>query len=311
MPLQTSSTGSWPPTYDLEEGIRHLAREEREQIVRESIKQAIEDQIELGLDVLVDGQVRDDVVSMFAAKLPGYREETFPYQVDGRIRPAEEPITVHDYHYAREIARNRPVKAHLTGPMVMERVTAVGADSDYAGKHDPQLVMDIARALGQEAKFLVEAGAEVVQIDELILTEGVDLDLTFEAMKVIVETGEIPFPAMHACGNVTTILDDILTKSPVKMVSIEGGWLKKPELQHIDREFLRTHGKQIGLGCISTSDYTIDRLENVTQFLRTMVDRLGEEHIWAAMPDCGLRPVSRDMVFKKLAVLVKAAQGCC
>ncbi len=309
MPLKTSSTGSWPPTYDLEEGIRHLPVEDQERIVKESIKRAIEDQIELGIDILVDGQVRDDLVAMFASKLPGYQEHTFPYHVVGRIQPSDEAITVQDYLYAKEIAAGRPVKAHLTGPMVIEQVTAIGADSDYAGKHDPKLVMDIARALGQEARFLVEAGAEIVQIDELILKESMDLELAFEAMRQIVEIGEIPVPAIHACGNVTRILDDILTKSPVKMVSIEGGWLQQDELRHIDRDYLTRCGKQIGLGCIGVSDYTIDKVERVQQFLREMRDRLGEENIWAAMPDCALRPVSHEMARKKIGVMVQAARS--
>jgi len=309
MPLKTSSTGSWPPIYNLEEGIRHLPVEEQERIVRESIKKAVEDQIELGIDILVDGQVRDDIVFLFASKLPGYQEQTFPYHVVGRIQPADEPITVQDYLYAKELAGDRPVKAHLTGPMVMERVTAVGVDSDYAGKHDPKLVLDIAKALGQEAKFLVEAGAEIVQIDELILAQGVDLDLAFEAMRQIIEIGEIPFPAIHACGNVTKILDDILTKSPLKMVSIEGGWLNHAELRHINGEYLARCGKQIGLGCIGVSDYTIDKLSRVQQFLGEMVDRLGEENIWAAMPDCALRPVSREIARKKIEVMVQAARS--
>jgi 5-methyltetrahydropteroyltriglutamate--homocysteine methyltransferase len=287
-----------------------LPVEEQEQLVRESIKQAVEDQIELGIDILVDGQVRDDIVFLFASKFPGYQEQIFPYHVVGRIQPAEEPITVQDYLYAKELAGDRPVKAHLTGPMVMERVTAVGTDSDYAGKHDPQLVLDIAKALGQEARFLVEAGAEVVQIDELILAEGgIDLDLAFAAMRHIIEIGEIPFPALHACGNITKILDEILTKSPVKMVSIEGGWLAHDELRHINREYLSRCGKQIGLGCIGTSDYTIDKLPRVKQFLQEMVERLGEDQIWAAMPDCGLRPVSREMVQKKIEVMVQAARS--
>ncbi|MBD3308834.1 hypothetical protein GF339_20680 [candidate division KSB3 bacterium] len=309
MPLKTSLTGSWPPTYNLEEGIRHLPMEEQERIVRASIKRAVQDQIELDIDILVDGQVRDELVFLFASKIPGYQEQTFPYRVVDRIQPAEESITVQDYLYAKSLAGDRPVKAHLTGPMVIERSTQVDPESVYAGKHDPNLVLDIAIALGHEARALVQAGAEIVQIDELVLTDQIDLDLAFEAMRLIVEIGEIPFPALHACGNVTTILDPILTKSPVKMVSIEGGWLNHDTLRHIDRDYLARCGKQIGLGCIGVSDYTVDRVERVQGFLEDMIKRLGEEHIWAAMPDCGLRPVSHEIAYRKIEVMVRAARA--
>ena len=309
MALKTSTTGSWPPTYDPDKTIRHLPVEEQDRIVHESIERAIHDQIELGIDVLVDGQVRDDIVSLFAFKLPGYEGGTLPYRAVDRVRPADEPITVQDYLYAKRLAGDRPLKAHITGPMTLARATLVDAESPYQSRNDPNLVLDLARALGQEARYLVEAGAEIVQIDEPALADGVDLGLAFEAMKQIVEIGEIPFPGLHICKNVTRILDDVLSRSPAKMVSIEGEWLRRGELNHINRDYLSRCGKQIGLGCIEVSNYSIERLRAVQNFLDFMLDRLGEEHIWAAMPNCGLRPVPHDVALKKLKLLVSAVRS--
>ena len=309
MALKTSTTGSWPPTCDPDRPIRHLPAEEQDRIVHESIERAIRDQIELGIDILVDGQVRDDIVSLLAFKLPGYEGRTLPYRAVSQIRPADEPITVPDYLYARNLAGDRPLKAHITGPMTLARATLVDAESSYRSRNDPQLVLDLAQALGQEAHYLVEAGAEIVQIDEPALADGVDMDLAFEAMKRIVEIGEIPFPGLHVCKNVTRILDDILRRSPVKMVSIEGEWLRRDELSHVNRDYISRCGKQIGLGCIEVRNYSIERLTAVQNFLDFMLDRLGEEHIWAAMPNCGLRPVPHDVALKKLKVMVSAVRS--
>jgi len=308
MALKTSTTGSWPPTYDPDKPIRHLPVEEQDRIVHESIERAVRDQIELGIDILVDGQVRDDIVSLLAPKLPGYAGSTLPYRAVGPIQPADEPITVRDYLYAKQLAGDRPVKAHITGPMTMARGTLVET-STYKDRNDPKLVRDLARALAQEARFLVHAGAEIVQIDEPMLADGVDLELAFEAMKQIIEIGEIPFPALHACGNITMISDDILTRSPVKMVSIEGAWLKYDELSHINRDYLTRCGKQIGLGCIQVSDYKVERIRQIQNFLDQMMVRLGEENIWAVMPNCGLRPVPYEVARKKLQVMVEAARS--
>jgi 5-methyltetrahydropteroyltriglutamate--homocysteine methyltransferase len=275
--------------------------------VHESIERAIRDQVELGIDILVDGQVRDDIVSLFAPKLRGYEGKTLPYCAVDRIRPSDEPITVGDYLYARNLAGDRSLKAHITGPMTLARATLVDAESPYDSRNDPRLVRDLAEALGKEARYLVEAGAEIVQIDEPALADGVDLGLAFEAMEEIVEIGEIPFPALHICKNVTRILDDVLTRSPVKMVSIEGKWLRHEELSHINRDYLSHCEKQVGLGCIKVRDYSIDRLTSVQNFLDLMAARLGEEYIWAAMPNCGLRPVPHEVALKKLKVMVSAA----
>jgi len=231
MTLKTSTTGSWPPTYDPDKPIRHLPAEEQDRIVHGSIERAIRDQIELGIDILVDGQVRDDIVSLVVPRLPGYTGSTLLYRAVGPIQPADEPITVPDYLYAKSLAGDRSLKAHITGPMTLARATLVEAGSSYMNRNDPKLVRDLAQALGQEARFLVQAGAEIVQIDEPALADGVDLDLAFEAMKQIIEIGEIPFPALHICKNVTRILDDVLTRSPVKMVSMEGNWLRRDELR--------------------------------------------------------------------------------
>jgi 5-methyltetrahydropteroyltriglutamate--homocysteine methyltransferase len=309
MTLKTSTTGSWPPTYDPDKPVRHLPIEEQDPIVHESIERAIRDQIDLGIDILVDGQVRDDIISLFASKLPGYAGSTLPYRAVGPVRPADESITGSDYLYARSLASDRPLKAHITGPMTLSRATLGEAGSGYVRRNDPKLVRDLAQALGQEAHFLVQAGAEIVQIDEPALADGVDLDLAFEAMEQIVETGEIPFPALHICKNVTRILDDVLTRSPVKMVSMEGSWLKYDELTHINRDYLSRCGKQIGLGCIQVRDYKLERLTTVQNFLDQMVVRLGEENIWAAMPNCGLRPVPYEVALNKLKIMVTAARS--
>ena len=105
------------------------------------------------------------------------------------------------------------------------------------------------------------------------------------------------------------ILDDILTRSPVKMVSIEGAWLKYDELSHINRDYLIRCGKQIGLGCIQVSDYNIERKRQVQNFLDQMMVRLGEENIWAVMPNCGLRPVPYVVAKTKLQVMVETARS--
>jgi 5-methyltetrahydropteroyltriglutamate--homocysteine methyltransferase len=309
MSLKTSTTGSWPPIYNPDEPIRHLPTEEQDRIVHESIERAIRDQIELDIDILVDGQVRDDIVSLLASKLPGYEGRTLPYRAVDRIRPADEPITVQDYLYAKDLVGDKPLKAHITGPMTLARATLVDAESPYNNRNDPDLVIDLAQALGQEARRLVEAGAEIVQIDEPALADGVDLALAIEAMKQIVEIGEIPFPGLHICKNVTRILDDVLRRSPVRMVSMEGEWLRHDELNHINRDYLSRCGKQIGLGCIEVRNYSIERLTAVQNFLDYILDRLGEECIWAAMPNCGLRPVPHDVALKKLKVLVSAVRS--
>lgn len=308
MNLKTSTTGSWPPVYNPHKTINTLSIDDQDRLVHQSIERAINDQVELGIDILVDGQARDDIVSYFALNLPGFEGATLPYHAIGRIRPSELPITVSDYLFAKKLT-SKSLKAHITGPMTMARGARVSADSPYKNRNDPNLVFDIAEALGQEARFLVQAGAEIIQIDEPAFADGIDLNIAFEALKRIIEIGEIPFPALHICKNVTHILEDVLTLAPVKAVSIEGDWLSYDELSHINQDYLSRCGKQIGLGCVEVRNFSVERPTVIQNFLDLMVDRLGEEHIWAIMPDCGLRLVPHHIALKKLKVMVNATRS--
>lgn len=309
MPLKTSTTGSYPPTFDPDLTF-HMDSDEYELEIRKSIKRAVEDQLKLGIDILVDGQVRDDIVSLFAKHLPAFDEKQLPYRIVGKIHPLDEGITVHDYQHAADLIPEndkRPIKAHVTGPMTIARGSYLDTTA-YESLDDENLIMDLAEAIGQEASFLVKAGAEIVQIDEPVLSKGVDLNLAFKAMEKIIEVGEIPFPALHACGNITGIFAAMVKDAPVKMISIEGEWLKDKSLNYVNENFLQDEGKVIGLGCIRVSDYKVERLLILQNFLDRMITKLGEDCIWAVMPNCGLRYMPRDVAYEKLSVMVQAAR---
>lgn len=307
MALKTSLTGSYPPI-KADKLYRYLPDSEVDSLVRESTERAVKDQIELGIDILVDGQVRDDIVSIFCRHTPGFSGNTLPYRIVEPIRPSEKPITLSDFLIAKELTNGKPIKAHITGPMTIARGSVVDPKSGYSGKTDPNLVMDIAVALGTEARSLVAAGAEIVQIDEPVLADGTDLDMAFKSMEKIIEIGEIPFPALHACGNVCGILHRVLDSAPVKAISIEGEWLRHEELLDINSEHLRRSRKQIGLGCISVSNYKVEKNRTIENFIDQMIQRLGEENIWAIMPNCGMRIMPIDKTKEKLRVMVTAAR---
>lgn len=306
--IRTSLTGSFPPLYDPIKPIRYLPEDQQDFLVRRSIDRAVRDQIDLGIDILVEGQVRDDIVSLFCTRFPGFKGNALPYRVDAQVRPADGPITVEDYQYARALAGGHELKAHLTGPMTIVRDLIVEPDAPYAGKHDLRLVEDITAALCQEARLLVEAGARVVQIDESVLTDGVDLELACRMIRRIVDEGRIPFSALHVCGNVRSILEDLLRLSPVQMLSIDGSCLEDEQLLHIDRDYLRGSDVQFGLGCIDVADYAVERVKNVQDFVDMMVTRLGEEHVWGVMPNCSLRNMPYDIAIEKLKVMVAAVR---
>ena len=96
--------------------------------------------------------MRDDIVSLYSRQLPGFQGCALPCEIVGRIRPAEKAITLDDYLYAKQLAGGRPLKAHVTGPLTLARNSRVDPTSPYSSRNDPKLVLDLADAIGQEAR---------------------------------------------------------------------------------------------------------------------------------------------------------------
>ena len=152
-------------------------------------QEVIEDQIEAGLDLVTDGQIRwDDGQTYFARGISGYTINGLIRYFDSntyyrhpipeqRLQP-NGGITVKDYEFAAAHSE-RPVKAVITGPYTLARLSQLGCYEDLRS-----LVMDLAGILNREALALQEAGAPVIQLDEpSILKHKDDADLFAEAIE--------------------------------------------------------------------------------------------------------------------------------
>ena len=154
--LPTTVVGSYPPVEG--RGLRSLLDRHRT-----ALETAVADQLRAGVEIISDGQVRADMVSAFAAQLPGVREG----RVIGRIGPPAHAITVEDVRYARSKAPY--VKGILTGPTTLAH--ALHLDT-HVYRDKEELALDLAAVLAAEARALAGAGVCMLQIDEPILSTG-------------------------------------------------------------------------------------------------------------------------------------------
>ena len=133
--------------------------------------EAIRDQLEAGVDLITDGQIRwEDAQTHFARRLRGFHinglQRYFDTNVYFREPVAEgevgwtEPITVAEYTFARDHSI-RPVKAVVTGPLTLGTLSR---NTFYPTLRE--FVLALARALNGELRALAAAGAEVIQVDE-------------------------------------------------------------------------------------------------------------------------------------------------
>ncbi len=193
--LLTTSVGSFgKPDYLQKARNEHSAgrldQAELDRLTKQATKEVIALQEELGLDILVHGEMeRGDMVAYFAEQFPGmhigglvrsYGNRYYHKPViDGELR-WEKPVTLEMWQYAQSLT-DKPVKGMLTGPYTMVEWSF---DEHYPSRRDAVLAM--AEVIRQEAEALEKAGAEYIQIDEpAVSTRFEDVALANEAMGLI------------------------------------------------------------------------------------------------------------------------------
>jgi len=276
MELIATITGSYPP-------LPYSASNE------DSINRAINDQIDAGIDLLVDGQVESDIAGIFAGHIEGFSNRIGRYPVIKKITHQESPITVSSFLYAKSLAQGKRFKAHLTGPTFLAQSSEVGIDSPYTKNSDSALIFDIAYALAEEAKALTDAGAEYIQIDEPSFAYGANIRDGLAAIEII--TKHIKHPILHVCGDTRHILNQLLSAN-VEILSVEGQYLRR--LININANKLSSNNKKIAYGCMPVNTDHIESLRRLKREIVEAIDLYGVENMWAITPNCGLRLIESN-----------------
>lgn len=303
MNVTVTTTGSYPPLRDEHDAI----------LVQESIRRAIQDQIEAGIDVLVDGQPRSDIVGIFASEI-GLGGNRLPYSSPDKLEKPKHSTVLADIELAFQYAQNRPLKAHLTGPTVIaESCLEEKAHEDYRGKSGfSHLVLDIAEALAEEALLIAgkarDLNIQYLQIDEPSLVYGANLELARQGIERVVsawrQSGGGPV-LLHVCGDSAAIWDDLL-EMPVDILSLESDTLRT--LSEEQAKKLATSGKRLALGTVPVNTDHIPSPQRVAREALFAAARFGEEAVWGLTPDCGLRLSPLEKVHQRMRHLHEAAQ---
>ena len=285
--LATTVVGSYPVVKS--GGLRSLFDP-----LHSAVETAVADQINAGIDIISDGQVRGDMITAFASKLPGVREQ----EVIGKIQPASGAITVADTKYA--LSKFPKVKGIITGPSTLAHGLHLSTPM-YRNKEE--LALDLAAALVVEARSLEAAGVTLLQIDEPILSTGIaDLAIGKQAVELIASSVHIP-TCMHVCGNIANVIDEVL-KYNVNVLDLEFS-NNQANLDIISRRDLT--GKMLGYGCVDSSSEDIEGVPEIRKRIEKAVEYF-DPKILLIDPDCGMRMRSREAAYWKLKNMCDAAK---
>ena len=256
-------------------------------------KNAVARQIQAGITIISDGQVRGDMIETFSSRLPGCRGR----EVIGPVRPSDSLVMIKDTKYA--LSQHPHVKGIITGPTTISYGLSLST-ATYRNKNE--LIPDIASALIPQAQALARLGVSMIQIDEPLFSTGAaDLSLGRDALVSITSGLSLPV-CLHVCGDITHIIDDII-QMPADIIDVEG--TDNPEILTVlsKKDIAK---RWIGYGCVSSADSGIEKVSLIEKRIRNAVELCSPEQILLD-PDCGLRMLTPDIAFEKLRTLGIAA----
>ena len=311
--LKTTSVGSFPkPDYIMRARAQHSAGkmdvQELERLEKQATKEWIDFQEQIGIDILVDGeQYRGDMATYFAELMDGftisglvrsygnryYRKPIAVARVERRG-----PMTLDMWRYAQSLT-DKPVKGMLTGPYTM----ADWSFNEYYPTREA-FILDLARAVHEEALDLERAGAKYIQIDEPALsTRPEEMDLGSRALGIVTQ-GLSAHTITHICyGDFAKVFDQ-LVGLPVDQIDLE---MANSDYDLLESFRGASFQKAIGLGVIDVHNHEVEKVEGIKRGIRLALEILRPEQIYVD-PDCGLKTRTVEEAQAKLRVMVQATR---
>ncbi len=310
--LLTSSVGSMPkPPYlqkaRSEFAAGRLSAAELAELERQATREAIALQEEIGLDILVHGEMeRGDMVAYFAERLPsmtigglvrsyGNRYYHKPV-ITGKLR-WEGPMTLEMWKYAQSLT-DKPVKGMVTGPYTMVEWSF----NDYYDDRR-EMILDMAQLVREEVLALDKAGARHIQVDEPAIhtRPEEDLEIAIEAVNAVTE-GVSAKITCHICyGDVERIYPDMLRLA----VSGIDFALKNTDFAYLDLFHKHPFTKELGAGVVDVHVRTVETVDEVKEGLRQVLEILPPDKVYV-IPDCGLKTRTWDEAAAKLRAMAQA-----
>ena len=326
--LLTTIAGSLPKPAWLAEPERlwapwRLPPETLVQGQRDAVLAALKEQEAAGIDIVTDGeQSRQHFVHGFLARLHGIdfgkrvtigiRADRYKAEVPTVTGPLvrRAPVHLDEVRWARAHTE-RGLKFTIPGPMT---IVDTLADEHYRDRRS--LAMEFARIINEEARDLVAAGLDVLQLDEPAFNVYMD-DVRawgIEAVNRAIE-GLSCKTAVHICygygiqANVDwkkTLGDEwrqyeqifpALAKSRIDQVSLECYH------SHVPAELMRLlDGKDVMVGVIDVASDIVETPEEVADTIGRALRHVSADRLFPCT-NCGLAPMRREIAEAKLAAL--------
>ncbi len=323
--LPTTTIGSFPQTPELRKLRRDykngvISEEEYKDKIKAMIKECVEFQEEIGLDVLVHGEFeRNDMVEYFGEQLNGvaFSQNGWVQSYGSRcVKPPliygdvsrPKDMTVEWITYAQSLT-DKPMKGMLTGPVTMLNWSFVRDDQSKR-----TTAFQMALAIRDEVEALEAAGIKVIQVDEAALREGYPLrnekrkeyeDWAITAFRIATSVVK-PETQIHThmCYSEFSDIMDAIEDMDADVISIENA-RSDNSLLKIFKE--RGYKGEIGPGVYDIHSPRIPSKEEIIEQIEAILEVLPAKKVWVN-PDCGLKTRKWEEVKPSLKNMVEAAK---
>ena len=263
---------------------------------KEAIKASVIAQLDAGIDIISDGQVRGGIVSIFTKYIPGMKIEDGNTVIVSKIRNPTQEISINDMKYAKKVMKEyyngnipegKGIKGIITGPNTIVHSSRI--QSFYKNKEDA--IIDLAHSLKFEVDAIVKKVNPVyIQVDEPFLSTGmVDMKVAKEAIDII-----------HVCGLLNNAFKDI-AKFNVDILDMEFAG-NDVNLGVLEKNASLLGDKKVGFGCVDSSVNEVDDIKDIENLVLKAIEIVGKDNL-ILDPDCGLRRAPKDVAFEKLRLM--------
>ena len=298
--------------------------DDTEELFDDATRIVIADQIEAGMDVLTDGELRrqrfvyemyDGIAGITRVPpgrhlgVPGY-DRAPAFVADGPLSTPDGFGVVEDYQRLRRLVPDRPVKIAIPGPLTFGMSIASGALGTA------RLVDQIVDLIRAELDGLAAAGADYIQIDEPALPRhafGLSLEEGAEIVNRVL--AELPAKrAVHICfGNnagrpfADRRLDRLL--SAINRLDCEQLVIEFANREMGEIEILGTLAEryEIAAGVVDVKNWYLETVDDVARRIHQCLEFVPADKL-TVTGDCGFSALPRYLARQKMRAMADGAR---
>lgn len=324
--LPTTTIGSFPQSADVRSNRlafkqEKISAQNYTEFNQQKIKECIQIQEEIGLDVLVHGEFeRNDMVEYFGENLKGFlfTQNGWVQSYGTRcVKPPviwgdvsrTKPITLAWSKFAQGLSK-KIVKGMLTGPVTILNWSFPREDISLKESTE-----QIALALRDEVLDLENAGIKIIQIDEAALREKLPLrksDWHSEYLDWAIPAFNLVHSGVKTKTQIHTHMcysefSDILKEIDAMDADVISFEASRSNLNLLDTLKAVNFQTEVGPGVYDIHSPRVPSVEEISSTIEKILNKLPKEQIWIN-PDCGLKTRGYEEVVAALKNLVIATQ---